>query len=131
MSNEKKSSPERDAARAAALQDDPNLDAVRVKYKGAEYEVRAPSYKQIKDVERYATHDGKLDDGEQMFRLLIECTYTPTGERVFEAADLQTMLQRPSTAMARLTKALGLPLTKLTQALTLEEEEKNSESAPT
>ena len=129
---EKQISPERKAARDAALADDPELDRRMVVYRGVTYEVRAPSIKQVKDAEKHATHDGVKDDAEMTLRLIIESVFTPLGEKVFEAADLTTMLQRPSTATTRMMQAFAKPIGEMGEAAQkVEELEKNSDSAPT
>ena len=76
---EKQISPERKAARDAALADDPELDRRMVVYRGVTYEVRAPSIKQVKDAEKHATHDGVKDDAEMTLRLIIESVFSIPG----------------------------------------------------
>jgi len=39
-----------------------------------------------------------IDTGKMQAYAVIECTYTPDGEKVFDEADLDSMLNSPSTA---------------------------------
>jgi hypothetical protein len=96
------------------------------------YVVRSPTLKQFKDAKRQATHDGVPDDVEETLRLVIGSVYTPGGERVFEPADLEVLLNRPGTATARMLAAFTKPLQDMQQkAKSLEAEEVFSESTPT
>lgn len=124
MSKPKTSSPERDALRAAAFAADAATDSKVVEFRGQRFEIRAPS---LALQERIA----KMESGaRQSVATVLECTFVPgSGEKVFEAADQEALLNLPVTP-GGLFATLGKAITALV-AVTPEGVEKNSESAPT
>lgn len=119
------------ALRAVAFTDDPKFCRTNVTFEGATFEVRAPSIKQINDIERASTKGGKLDEFEQLSRTVIACTFAPGGEEpVFELGHIDQFRNRPATGL-KIIKVLGEAIGRLVKASGIEDAEKNSESAPT
>lgn len=74
--------------------------------KGLEVEVREPSVAQrtkilqkskVQSAQANKDFDS-IDTGKMQAYAIIECTYTPDGEKVFDESDLDSMLNSPSTA---------------------------------
>lgn len=101
----------REALRASALKTRQPRKAV-VEFEGQTYEVRAPTVKQRSEIlERAGVLDEKkakkTDTGRMQVVAVVSCTFDPeSGERVFENADIEALLEDPAGGIV---DALSVP----------------------
>jgi hypothetical protein len=146
--DEKPAAPdEMERLRSVALSEDAEEGVAFVEHKGSRFEVRAPSLELQASIRRKSTSVVKdamgkakkdpsgqalqeQDQERAMVLTVIGCTYAPgTTKRVFTMADAEVLLSRRITQGSLLLK-LAKAITKLS-AVSMEEDEKNSESVPT
>jgi DNA-binding protein YbaB len=115
----------RDRLRQKTLGSSVVESSMKVEWDGDTYEVRSPSLAQQKRI-RNASVDAKSGDSDDIKALvlgLIECIYVPdTNEKVFEKADVESLMERSTNGFVGVfMKALG----KLSK-VDIDETKKNS-----